>query len=138
MGFADKYGRQGQFMKKEDLPRNKGINLKIESWSSHDWGDGEPPQLVLHWTNNRYSPLCCNKTNTKLAEVLTGADSEDGLVGHVLNVYHDPTIMFAGKVIGGLRLQAKQERPEEKPKEPEPPVPQNLEEVDPTDDDIPF
>ena len=138
MGFSDKYKKPGKWLKKDAFKPNQGVNLTIKSWGEHDWEDGDPPQLVLYWTTDKYPPLVCNPTNVFLVESVTGADTEDELIGHTIHVFHDPTVTFGNKR-GGIRICAKKERPKQQsvPHAAAPPPPA---EPDPTveDDDIPF
>ncbi len=54
------------------------------------------------------SPMVLNKTNGKrLRHLFPDAQDSGELKGKVINIYFDPTIEFAGKITGGLRIRQK-------------------------------
>ncbi len=54
-------------------------------------------------------PMILNKTNTKrLQHFFPEVLSPNELKGEIINAYFDPTIEFAGKITGGLRIREKQ------------------------------
>ena len=53
--------------------------------------------------------MIMNKTNVKrLQHFFPEVPSPSELKGEIVNAYFDPTIEFAGKITGGLRLRAAQ------------------------------
>ena len=63
---------------------------------------------VLHF-EEELPPMILNKTNVKwLRYSFPDAATTEGLKGEVVNAYFNPTIEFAGKITGGLRLRDKQ------------------------------
>ena len=71
-----------------------------------------------------------NSTNAQLCSAILGSDDTDDWKGKRVVLYVDPTVMYAGQVVGGIRVR----RP--KPTAP-PPKPVVLEtEID--DSDVPF
>lgn len=53
-----------------------------------------------------YKPFVLNQTNGALIEVIAGSDDFDDWKGKKIVLYNDPTIAFAGKVTGGIRVRA--------------------------------
>lgn len=51
-------------------------------------------------------PLVLNQTNGAIIESITGSDDFDHWIGKKIVLYNDPSIMFAGKMTGGIRVRA--------------------------------
>ena len=71
-------------------------------------------------------PFILNVTNGEIIKHITGTGNIDDWPGTKIVLYHEPNIMFGGKMVGGIRVRA----PKNGYVEPEP---QQKE-----DDDIPF
>lgn len=92
--------------------------------------EGADPEYK--WAMNFHEsdkPLVLNAVNIQLAEKIFGSDDTDHWVNKRVVLYVDPTVMYAGKVVGGIRLRAPKQGSVAAP----PPPVQEL-----TDDDIPF
>ena len=50
-------------------------------------------------------PFVLNSTNGGLIQHYLGSDDSDDWVGKQITLYHDPTIQFAGKLVGGIRVR---------------------------------
>lgn len=50
-------------------------------------------------------PLILNQTNINLINAVTVTDDTDNWVGKKVVLYNDPTISYAGKVTGGIRVR---------------------------------
>jgi len=82
------------------LTIDKILNEKIRTNS----GEAET-KPVLYFREN-VPPLILNKTNVRrLRHYFSQADGPGDLYGEVVCVYFDPTIEFAGKITGGLRIR---------------------------------
>ena len=62
-------------------------------------------RTVLHFHGN-LKPLILNQTNKELLKAITGANTIGELRNKNIVLYNDPTIMFAGKMVGGIRIRA--------------------------------
>jgi hypothetical protein len=51
-------------------------------------------------------PLVLNATNIATIEAITKCDDTDGWKGKQIVLYEDPTIQWAGKIVGGIRIRA--------------------------------
>jgi len=51
-------------------------------------------------------PLVLNNTNGQLIEAITGSDNFDDWLGKKVVLFNDKTVMFAGKLTGGIRVRA--------------------------------
>jgi hypothetical protein len=98
------------FLKKEDV--GKGLTLTIETVSMEDVNtdDGKEKKAVLHFVDGRAKPMILNRGNWSILEEAYGVDSDDW-AGHPVEVYVDPSVMFGGKRVGGVRVRTPEKKP---------------------------
>lgn len=123
--------RESKFLKQTDVGR--GVLATVESCVQMNVAkEGADPEMKWCLTfADIDKPLVLNQTNIQLCERILGSDDTDHWRGKRLVLYTDPTISFAGKLTGGIRVRA--------PKSsavPPPPVAVPAPVV--VDDDIPF
>lgn len=53
-------------------------------------------------------PLVLNMTNGQLIAAITGSENFDRWLGKKIVLYNDKTVMFAGKMTGGIRVRSSQ------------------------------
>lgn len=120
--------RESKFLKQGDIGKAvlwtihgvEKVNVAKEGADpEHKWG------LSFKQSDK---PLVLNATNIAMLEHMLGDDTDHWANKQVV-LYVDPTIMYAGKVVGGIRVRA----PKAGSVPPPPPPVQEL-----TDDDIPF
>jgi len=89
-----------------------GKNLTIQRILREDIGgktQGEREIKPVLYFEEEVPPMILNKTNTKrLQHFFPEVLSPNELKGEIVNAYFDPTIEYAGKITGGLRLRTKQ------------------------------
>lgn len=110
--------KESKFLRKEDCA--KGILLTIDRVEQQNVAKaGAPDELkfVLCFQED-VNPLVINMTNARLIASITGSEDTDDWHGHQIVCYNDPTIAYAGKVIGGIRVRAPRVAPR-----PAPPAP---------------
>jgi hypothetical protein len=126
--------RESKFLKKEDV--GNGMLMTVAGCEQYNVAkEGAPPEhkwcLTFQETDK---PLVLNSTNIQLCEAIFGNDDTDQWVGKNIVLYTDPTIMYAGKVVGGIRVRAPRNRPVQPATRQAPaPVTQEL-----MDTDVPF
>lgn len=121
--------RTSKFLKQDDVGR--GVLLTIASVEQMNVAaEGAPIEKKWCLTfNEEDKPLVLNSTNIQLCEAICGSDETESWIGKRIVAYTDPTVMYAGKMTGGIRLRApKASAP--------PPKPMPVDEFD--SDDIPF
>ena len=123
---------ESKFLKKEDV--GTGALFTVAAVTQHNVAkEGVEPQLK--WCmefEESDKPLVLNSTNIQLSHGIFGSDDADDWVGGRIVLYADPNVMYAGKVVGGIRVRKpKSTAPKPKPK----PAPVT---VSPDEDDIPF
>jgi len=50
--------------------------------------------------------LICNTTNIDLLTALFGGDETDDWIGKQITLYTDPTVIYGGKKVGGIRVRS--------------------------------
>jgi hypothetical protein len=93
-----------KFLKKEDA--QKPLRLVIESVVMEEVsGDGgKESKPVMYFRHDQAKPMIVNRGNWMILEEGYGEDSDDW-AGKTVEVYLDPSVMFGGKRIGGLRVR---------------------------------
>lgn len=110
---------ESKFLKKEDVMPNP-IMVTITKASQHDVSlQNEPSRLkwCLEFAETD-KPLVLNVTNMRLLESIFGSDDTDDWIGKKIVLYNDPSIMYAGKVTGGVRVRAPRNQPQQQAKYP--------------------
>ena len=72
------------------------VNLKGDA--------GDETKTAMSFVEPSVKPMIVNNANWMTCEDLYGEDS-DGWAGHKVEIYKDPTIMFGGKRVGGVRVR---------------------------------
>ena len=90
-----------QYLTKDDVPA-QGIEASIIGVKIDNVGDDRKP--ILGFGGGFLKPMVLNKTNTAILISLFGEDS-NGWTGKTVQVYCDPSVSYAGKVTGGLRIR---------------------------------
>ena len=80
------------------------VNVALESQ--------EPEMRWALWFYEHPKPFVLNVTNGELIAAVLGSRDFDHWKDKRITLYHDPTIMFAGKPVGGIRVQAPREVPQ--------------------------
>lgn len=124
---------ESKFLKKDDV--GNGMLMTVASCEQHNVAkQGADPELKWCLTfSESDKPLVLNSTNIQLCQQIFGSDDTDHWIGKRIVLYTDPSVMYAGKVIGGIRVR--------KPKATAPAAP--VKKVAPVaieddDDSIPF
>jgi len=93
------------YLKKEDFPEPE--NLTIDEVREEEvTAPGRKPKrkLVLYFNGNEKG-LVLNQSNGDTLFDVTGHDDPAKWVGQSVEVYHDPSVTYAGKRMGGIRLR---------------------------------
>lgn len=98
--------RESKFMKKEDV--GDGVLLTVESCIQKNVAkEGAEPEHKWCLTfDEEDKPLVLNSTNIQLCEQMFMSGDTDDWIGKKIVLYTDPSVMYAGKVIGGIRVRA--------------------------------
>ena len=103
----------GNYLKKEALD-GQDLTVQIDSIETEELQarDGvRQEKPVLHLTDPNVQPLVLNGENWDMIAELYGED--DGLwSGHWITLYHDPSVKFGAKRVGGIRVRKTKPVPE--------------------------
>lgn len=131
--------KNSQFLKKEDV--GKGALVTIRGCDQQNValpGASEELKWALHF-DELEKPLILNQTNGTMIASILGSQESDDWIGKKIVLYSDPTIMYAGKIIGGIRVRAPRNQPAAKPAAPaRKPQPANPEPENEGDPEVPF
>ena len=114
-----------KFLKKEDFDSPQVLTIK--DCTMEPVGNEDETRWVL-WVKERDKGLVLNVTKIRLLESAYGQDTDDWR-GNKVKLSHDPSVMFAGKIVGGIKLQTS---PKTAPAKAAAPTHQEF------DDDVPF
>jgi hypothetical protein len=68
-------------------------------------GDDQEIKPILYFSSGLPKPMVINTTNWTNVEAIYG-DESDNWIGKSIEVWVDPSVVYGGKRIGGLRLRA--------------------------------
>lgn len=139
--------RESKFLKKEDC--EPALLATVKSvFQENVAKEGAPEELK--WCiefREIEKPMVLNSTNTQLIAKICGSEETDDWTGKQVVLYNDPSVSFAGKVMGGIRVRAPRNRPNpqvappaatDKPQGPRTPEPTPAPASPIEDDDVPF
>lgn len=98
--------KQSKFLKKEDV--GTGVLVTIRDCTQENVSlPGADPELkwTLHF-DELDKPMVLNATCGALIQAITGSPESDDWIGKRIVLFSDPTIMFQGRVVGGIRVRA--------------------------------
>jgi hypothetical protein len=98
--------RESKFLKKEDV--GNGALFTVNGCEQHNVAkQGAEPEMK--WClafEESDKPLVLNAINIQLCERVFGSDDTDDWSGKKIVLYTDPTVSYAGKIVGGIRVRA--------------------------------
>lgn len=80
------------------IERDELVNVALETQA--------PEEKNVLYFKELEKPLVLNMTNGMLIAAITGSETSDDWVGKQIVLYNDKTVMFAGKLTGGIRVRA--------------------------------
>jgi len=108
MGYNMNEVLSSKWMANTDLPTS-GVDLQMLNVTKEAVGEMLEEKFALHF-NGGFKPLLLNRTNIRILSALHGADTGQW-IGKTVNVYNDPTVSYAGRMTGGVRIRAAQSHP---------------------------
>ena len=94
----------GSFLTKDEITEPTPFTIKEAEFVTFDGTNGRPPEKKVQLTFENGKHWTLNKTNTA---ALARAYTTDAAtwVGKPIVVVRDPSVMYAGRLVGGLRVQ---------------------------------
>lgn len=106
------HGSGGDFLEKKDVIAKGGrVGATISGVDTFQDKDSAKTKLVIVFGGSG-KRMTLNQGNLSVLEDAYGFDT-DGWVGKSVEIYHDESVRYAGKKVGGLKLAAV--KPSEKP-----------------------
>lgn len=96
---------ESKYLKKEDV--QPPVTVQITGVSKEDLSqENDPPEFkyVLHF-NGPTKPMVLNVTNAQLIAHVLQSEETDDWIHKEITLYNDPSVSFAGKLTGGIRVQ---------------------------------
>lgn len=91
------------YLKMADVPQPVAATIKRMRFETVGVGDNAKDKAALEFTESTLKPLILNAGNWETIEAAFG-DSEDW-VGRKIVIFPDPTVMYKGQKVGGLRVR---------------------------------
>jgi hypothetical protein len=126
----------GKYLKKEDVMPD--LLLTITDVREENVAPADKPEDrkgVMYFEETEKG-LVMNNTNLQLVAIAIGSKDTDDWAGHKIVAYNDPTVGYAGKITGGIRLRPP--RNAKKPTSPRMVATADARPEPPEDDDIPL
>lgn len=102
MGFNINQVLASKWMAGTDLPQ-QGLDLPILNVTKEAVGEMLEEKLAVHFGGG-FKPMLANRTNLRILSSLFGPNT-GAWAGKVVNVYHDPSVQYGGKLVGGIRVR---------------------------------
>jgi hypothetical protein len=98
--------KQSNFLTQKDV--DPPVLVTIQSCKQVNVAkEGADPEYRWALTFNELEkPMTLNLTNGQIIAAMIGSEEINDAVGHKIVLYRDPNIMFAGKLVGGIRCRA--------------------------------
>jgi hypothetical protein len=99
--------KKSTFVTKSDLGQNGSLFTIISCEQVNTAKEGAPPEMK--WALNFEEidkPFILNSTNAQIIAQFTGASNTDNWTGKKVVLFFDPSVSYAGKLVGGIRARA--------------------------------
>ena len=99
-----------EYVKADTVKESGPQAFKIKDWEVVEFKDEKTDaiQKKMALLVDDDQKVVLNKENTRTLIEIFGTDETDEWVGRTFEAYHDPSVRFAGKKVGGLRVRASQ------------------------------
>jgi hypothetical protein len=96
---------ESAYLRKEDFPEPKVATI-VEAREEQVTAPGKKPKdkIVLYFREPDKG-LVTNMAHGDALFDMTGSDDPEDWVGETVELYHDPSVAYAGKRVGGIRLR---------------------------------
>jgi len=98
--------RESKYLKKEDC--DTGILVTIKSLKEQNVAKEDQPAEMKHvlYFEEEEKGLVLNSTNAQLIAAITKSEETDDWDGKQIVLFNDPSVSYAGKITGGIRVRA--------------------------------
>jgi hypothetical protein len=97
---------ESAYLRKEDFPEPEVVTI-VEAREEQVTAPGKKPKdkIVLYF-RELDKGLVTNMAHGDALFDMTGSDDPEDWTGQRVELYHDPSVAYAGKRVGGIRLRA--------------------------------
>lgn len=129
--------KTSNFLKKEDVASPALVTIERVA-EENVAKEGAPQELkwCIHFKEVD-KPMVLNSTNGQIIAQITGSPETDNWTGHKIVLYHDPSVSFGGKLVGGIRCRAPKGQANPAKPATQPPQKHDMPVEEPIDD-VPF
>lgn len=107
--------KNSNFLKKEDCDPPVLVTIAtVEQLNVAKEGAPQELKWCLH-VDEFDKAMVLNSTNGQLIAKITGSEETDEWSGQQIVLYHDPSVSFGGKLIGGIRVRAPKNKVKKSP-----------------------
>lgn len=100
--------KESKFLTKDDVDPPVLVTMGQVEKVNVALPDVEPEyRWALHF-NELEKPMVLNQTNINLINSVTSTDDTDDWIGKKIVLYNDPSVSYAGKLTGGIRVRGNQ------------------------------
>jgi hypothetical protein len=110
MSLDDAVPSNSKYLAKEDVGQGMLVHISHMTLDDVESDNVINRLAVLHFHGD-VKPLILKKTNKELLKIATGATTIAGVKDKQVILYNDPTIIFQGRLVGGIRIRAPQQQP---------------------------
>ncbi len=97
--------KQSRFLTKEDCDPPVTVTVAgVEKTNVAPAGEKTDEKYTMLFQED-LKPMVLNSTNGSLIARFLGSDDSDDWIGKQIVLYHDPSVTFAGKLVGGIRVR---------------------------------
>lgn len=98
--------KSSKFLTKSDVEPDVLVTIKSYKQLNVAMENQAPEEKWCLYFKELDKPLVLNMTNGQLISVITGSGEFDHWIGEQIVLYNDKTVMFAGRLTGGIRVRA--------------------------------
>ena len=98
--------RNTRFLKQDDVDPALVVTIKCIKDENVGMDDTDKKIKAIVYFEELEPGLVLNWTNAQVIANISGSEDMDEWHGHRIEIYDDPTVMYAGKLVGGIRIRA--------------------------------
>ncbi len=99
-----------KYMSKEDVPDPVTLVIADCLMESIEFDGTRDVKPMIQWTDEQTKPMILNRANAAVIASAYGDDTEQW-AGKPVTVYVDGSVMYMGRMVGGLRVRVPQAMP---------------------------
>lgn len=93
-----------RFIGKDDVKKPIVVHLARVEMRNVGTERDQEEKPVAEWQEPDVKPLILNSTNWEVIALMYGEESDEW-IGKPVELYHDPTVIFRGRRVGGVRVR---------------------------------